>query len=128
MVFQSYALYPLKSVFDNMAFGLKMRRSPKATIDERINETSRTLALEGYLSRLQKELSGGQRQRVAMGRAIVRAPKVFLVDEPLSNIDARMRGQMRVEIAMRHERLRTPSLYVTHHQIDAMTLDLKSGV
>src|SRR3546814_16246812 len=102
MVFQSYALYPLKSVFDNMAFGLKMRRSPKATIDERVNETSRTLALEGYLTRLPKELSGGQRARVAMGRSIVRPPQVFLLYETLSNLNARLRGKSRVGVRFRY--------------------------
>jgi multiple sugar transport system ATP-binding protein len=122
MVFQSYALYPLKTVFDNMAFGLKMRRSPKETIDERIGATSKILALDTYLDRLPKALSGGQRQRVAMGRAIVRQPQVFLFDEPLSNLDARLRSQMRVEISLRHERLRTTSIYVTHDQVEAMTM------
>jgi multiple sugar transport system ATP-binding protein len=122
MVFQSYALYPLKTVFDNMAFGLKMRRSPKPVIDERIGTTSKILALDAYLKRLPKALSGGQRQRVAMGRAIVRQPQVFLFDEPLSNLDARLRGQMRVEINLRHERLRTTSIYVTHDQVEAMTM------
>jgi multiple sugar transport system ATP-binding protein len=122
MVFQSYALYPLKNVFENMAFGLRMRRSPKAVIDERVRATARTLALEDYLQRLPKELSGGQRQRVAMGRAIVRAPQAFLFDEPLSNLDARLRAQMRVEISLQHEELRTTSIYVTHDQVEAMTM------
>jgi multiple sugar transport system ATP-binding protein len=122
MVFQSYALYPLKSVFDNMAFGLRMRRRPKDTIELGVSETARTLGLDPYLSRFPRELSGGQRQRVAMGRAIVRAPKVFLFDEPLSNLDARLRSQMRVEIALRHARLRTTSIYVTHDQVEAMTM------
>jgi multiple sugar transport system ATP-binding protein len=105
-----------------MAFGLRMRRSPKPMIDERVQTASKTLELDNYLQRLPKELSGGQRQRVAMGRAIVRAPQVFLFDEPLSNLDARLRSQMRVEIKMRHERLRTTSIYVTHDQIEAMTM------
>ncbi|MFC7397384.1 ABC transporter ATP-binding protein [Chelatococcus sp. GCM10030263] len=122
MVFQSYALYPLKNVFENMAFGLRMRRNPKSLIDERVNATAKMLALGDYLKRLPKELSGGQRQRVAMGRAIVRAPRAFLFDEPLSNLDARLRAQMRVEISLQHERLRTTSIYVTHDQVEAMTM------
>ncbi|WP_316979570.1 ABC transporter ATP-binding protein [Shumkonia mesophila] len=122
MVFQSYALYPLKNVFDNMAFGLRMRRSPRATIDQRVNGAASILGLQDYLQRLPKELSGGQRQRVAMGRAIVRAPQVFLFDEPLSNLDARLRVQMRIEIKLRHQQLRTTTVYVTHDQIEAMTM------
>ena len=122
MVFQSYALYPLKNVLENMAFGLRMRRTPKHVVDERVAAASKTLGLDDYLKRFPKELSGGQRQRVAMGRAIVRAPQVFLFDEPLSNLDARLRAQMRVEISLRHERLRTTSIYVTHDQVEAMTM------
>ncbi|SFJ28444.1 MULTISPECIES: sn-glycerol-3-phosphate ABC transporter ATP-binding protein UgpC [unclassified Phyllobacterium] len=122
MVFQSYALYPLKNVRENMAFGLRMRRTAKEVVEERVASASKTLGLKEYLERFPKELSGGQRQRVAMGRAIVRAPQVFLFDEPLSNLDARLRAQMRVEISLRHERLRTTSIYVTHDQVEAMTM------
>jgi multiple sugar transport system ATP-binding protein len=122
MVFQSYALYPLKTVFENIAFGLQMRHEPKAVIEERVKETASALGLTEYLQRLPKELSGGQRQRVAMGRAIIRAPQVFLFDEPLSNLDARLRVQMRIEIKLRHQNLRTTTVYVTHDQVEAMTM------
>ncbi|MCS0503997.1 ABC transporter ATP-binding protein [Ancylobacter mangrovi] len=123
MVFQSYALYPHMSVFDNMAFGLKLAKSDSGTIRERVEEAARLLELEPLLNRKPRELSGGQRQRVAIGRAIVRNPRVFLFDEPLSNLDAALRGQTRVEIARLHERMpETTMVYVTHDQIEAMTL------
>src|SRR3954465_10842552 len=122
MVFQNYALYPHMSVRQNMAFGLKMRRTPKAEIEKRVNETAAILSLETLLDRRPRELSGGQRQRVALGRAIVREPKVFLFDEPLSNLDAKLRVQMRAEIARLHQRLKTTIIYVTHDQVEAMTL------
>lgn len=122
MVFQNYALYPHMTVFDNMAFGLKLRRTPKAEIKSRVEEAAKILGIEPYLDRRPKALSGGQRQRVAMGRAIVREPKVFLMDEPLSNLDAKLRVQMRIEIAKLHRRLETTIIYVTHDQIEAMTL------
>ena len=122
MVFQSYALYPHMSVFDNMAFGLKLARSGKAAIAERVHEAARILQLEDLLARKPRELSGGQRQRVAIGRAIVRQPRVFLFDEPLSNLDAALRVQMRVEIARLHRRLDATMIYVTHDQVEAMTL------
>ena len=122
MVFQNYALYPHMTVYDNMAFGLKLRRMPKAQIDERVKEAARILGIEMYLSRKPKALSGGQRQRVALGRAIVREPKVFLLDEPLSNLDAKLRSQMRTEITKLHNRLATTFIYVTHDQIEAMTM------
>ena len=122
MVFQNYALYPHMSVRENMAFGLKMRRTPKAEIEKRVNEAATTLSLESLLDRRPRELSGGQRQRVALGRAIVREPKVFLFDEPLSNLDAKLRVQMRAEIARLHQRLATTIVYVTHDQVEAMTL------
>src|SRR4051794_23454431 len=122
MVFQNYALYPHMSVRQNMAFGLKMRRTPKAEIEKRVNETAAILSLETLLDRRPRELSGGQRQRVALGRAIVREPKVFLFDEPLSNLDAKLRVQMRAEIARLHLRLKTTIIYVTHDQVEAMTL------
>jgi multiple sugar transport system ATP-binding protein len=122
MVFQNYALYPHMSVFQNMAFGLKMRRTPKAEIDRRVREAAGILSIEPLLDRRPRELSGGQRQRVALGRAIVREPKVFLFDEPLSNLDAKLRVQMRAEIARLHQRLRTTIIYVTHDQVEAMTL------
>src|SRR3954470_8178637 len=122
MVFQSYALYPHMSVRDNLAFGLKLRKVPKADIDKRIQETARILQLEKLLERKPKELSGGQRQRVALGRAIVREPAVFLMDEPLSNLDAKLRVQTRAEIARLHQRLRTTVVYVTHDQVEAMTM------
>ncbi len=122
MVFQNYALYPHMTVYDNMAFGLKLRKTPKAEIEKRVKEAARILEIEHLLDRKPKALSGGQRQRVAMGRAIVREPKVFLMDEPLSNLDAKLRVQMRVEIAKLHQRLQATIIYVTHDQVEAMTL------
>ncbi|MDR1018874.1 MAG: sn-glycerol-3-phosphate ABC transporter ATP-binding protein UgpC [Lachnospiraceae bacterium] len=122
MVFQSYALYPHMTVYDNMAFGLKLRKIPKDQIDKMVKEAAKILDLEPLLNRKPKALSGGQRQRVAMGRAIVRDPKVFLMDEPLSNLDAKLRGQMRIEISKLHQRLGATIIYVTHDQIEAMTL------
>jgi sn-glycerol 3-phosphate transport system ATP-binding protein len=122
MVFQNYALYPHMSVYDNMAYGLKIRRMSKADIRTRVENAANILELSDYLTRKPRELSGGQRQRVAMGRAIVREPAVFLFDEPLSNLDAKLRVQMRSEIQSLHARLRTTSLYVTHDQVEAMTL------
>ncbi len=122
MVFQNYALYPHMSVYDNMAFGLKLRKLPKEEIDKRVREAAKILDLSALLERKPKALSGGQRQRVAMGRAIVREPKVFLMDEPLSNLDAKLRVQMRIEIAKLHQRLGTTIIYVTHDQTEAMTL------
>ncbi|MCL2463041.1 MAG: sn-glycerol-3-phosphate ABC transporter ATP-binding protein UgpC [Defluviitaleaceae bacterium] len=122
MVFQNYALYPHMSVFDNMAFGLKLRKTPKAEIKRRVDEAAKILGIENLLDRKPKALSGGQRQRVAMGRAIVREPKVFLMDEPLSNLDAKLRAQMRTEITKLHQKLQTTFIYVTHDQIEAMTL------
>jgi len=133
MVFQNYALYPHMTVYDNMAFGLKLRKTPKAEIEKRVNEAARILAIENLLDRRPKALSGGQRQRVAMGRAIVREPQVFLMDEPLSNLDAKLRVQMRTEITKLHQRLQTTFIYVTHDQTEAMTLGtrivvMKDGV
>ncbi len=133
MVFQNYALYPHMSVYDNMAFGLKLRKTPKDEIDKKVHDAAKILDLEHLLDRKPKALSGGQRQRVAMGRAIVRSPKVFLMDEPLSNLDAKLRGQMRVEISKLHQRLETTIVYVTHDQTEAMTLGtrivvMKDGV
>ena len=133
MVFQNYALYPHMTVYENMAFGLKIRKVPKAEIDQKVHEAARILDLEHLLDRKPKALSGGQRQRVAMGRAIVRSPKVFLMDEPLSNLDAKLRGQMRIEISKLHQRLGTTIIYVTHDQTEAMTLGtrivvMKDGV
>ena len=122
MVFQNYALYPHMTVYDNMAFGLKLRKKPKAEIDEKVKEAARILGLETYLQRKPKALSGGQRQRGALGRAIVREPKVFLLDEPLSNLDAKLRAQMRTEITKLHHRLATTFIYVTHDQVEAMTM------
>ena len=122
MVFQNYALYPHMSVYDNMAFGLKLRKVPKDEIDKMVKEAAKILDLTALLDRKPKALSGGQRQRVAMGRAIVRNPKVFLMDEPLSNLDAKLRVQMRVEISKLHQRLGTTIIYVTHDQTEAMTL------
>ena len=122
MVFQNYALYPHMTVYDNMAFGLKLRKTPKDQIDKMVREAARILDLEKLLDRKPKALSGGQRQRVAMGRAIVRNPKVFLMDEPLSNLDAKLRVQMRIEISKLHQRLGTTIIYVTHDQTEAMTL------
>ena len=133
MVFQNYALYPHMSVYDNMAFGLKLRKVPKAEIDKAVKEAAQILGLTPLLDRKPKALSGGQRQRVAMGRAIVRNPKVFLMDEPLSNLDAKLRVQMRVEISKLHQRLGATIIYVTHDQTEAMTLGdrivvMKDGV
>ena len=133
MVFQNYALYPHMTVFDNMAFGLKLRKVPKDEIKAKVEEAARILDLEKLLDRKPKALSGGQRQRVAMGRAIVRNPKVFLMDEPLSNLDAKLRVQMRSEISSLHNRLGATIIYVTHDQTEAMTLGtrivvLKDGV
>ena len=122
MVFQNYALYPHMSVYQNMAFGLKMRRTAKAEIEKRVKDAAAILSIESLLERRPRELSGGQRQRVALGRAIVREPKVFLFDEPLSNLDAKLRVQMRAEIARLHQRLKTTMIYVTHDQVEAMTL------
>ncbi len=122
MVFQNYALYPHMTVFDNMAFGLKLRKFPKKEIKRRVEETSEILGLHEFLHRRPKEMSGGQRQRVAIGRAIVRQPKVFLFDEPLSNLDAKLRVQMRMEIKRLHKSLQATMIYVTHDQIEAMTL------
>ena len=122
MVFQNYALYPHMTVYDNMAFGLKLRKTPKEEIERRVREAAKILGIEALLDRRPKALSGGQRQRVAMGRAIVREPKVFLMDEPLSNLDAKLRVQMRVEISKLHKKLQTTIIYVTHDQVEAMTL------
>ena len=128
MVFQSYALYPHMSVYDNMAFGLKLRKLDKADIDRRVQESARTLGIENLLKRKPKELSGGQRQRVAVGRAIVREPKVFLFDEPLSNLDAKLRVQTRAELSKLHKRLETTFIYVTHDQTEAMTMATRIAV
>ena len=122
MVFQNYALYPHMDVYNNMAFGLKLRKFPKSEIDRRVKEYAKILGIENLLDRKPKALSGGQRQRVALGRAIVREPKVFLMDEPLSNLDAKLRGQTRAEISKLHNRLRTTIIYVTHDQTEAMTM------
>ena len=122
MVFQSYALYPHMSVYENMAFGLKLAKTPKEEVDQRVREAARILQIEDYLDRMPKALSGGQRQRVAIGRAIVRNPQVFLFDEPLSNLDASLRAQTRVEIAKLHDTLDATMIYVTHDQVEAMTL------
>ena len=122
MVFQNYALYPHMTVFENMAFGLKLRKTPKGEIKKRVAEAARILEIEHLLDRSIKALSGGQRQRVALGRAIVREPKVFLMDEPLSNLDAKLRAQMRTEIIKLHQRLQTTVIYVTHDQTEAMTM------
>ncbi len=133
MVFQNYALYPHMSVYDNMAFGLRLRKTPKDRIDKLVHEAAKILDIEHLLDRKPKALSGGQRQRVAMGRAIVRDPKVFLMDEPLSNLDAKLRVQMRIEISKLHQRLETTIIYVTHDQTEALTLGtrivvMKDGV
>lgn len=125
MVFQNYALYPHMTVYDNMAFGLKLRKVPKAEIDQKVKEAAKILDIDHLLDRKPKALSGGQRQRVAMGRAIVRNPKVFLLDEPLSNLDAKLRVQMRTEISKLHNKLQTTFIYVTHDQTEAMTLGTK---
>src|SRR5712664_2950810 len=128
MVFQSYALYPHMTVRDNMAFGLKLRKLPKDDIEKRVTAAAATLGLENLLNRKPKELSGGQRQRVALGRAIVREPAVFLMDEPLSNLDAKLRVQTRAEIARLHQRLKTTIVYVTHDQVEAMTMGSRIAV
>lgn len=122
MVFQNYALYPHMTVYENMAFGLKLRKLPKAVIDQKVREAAQTLDITDYLDKKPKEMSGGQRQRVALGRAIVREPKVFLLDEPLSNLDAKLRTAMRSEISALHHRLQTTFIYVTHDQVEAMTM------
>ena len=128
MVFQSYALYPHMSVYDNMAFGLKLRRTPKAEIDRRVKEAAEMLGIAHLLDRKPKALSGGQRQRVAVGRAIVRHPAVFLMDEPLSNLDAKLRVQTRADISRLHQRLKTTFIYVTHDQTEAMTMGTRIAV
>ena len=133
MVFQNYALYPHMTVFDNMAFALKLRKVPKAEIEQKVTEAARILDIEHLLKRKPKALSGGQRQRVALGRAIVRHPKVFLMDEPLSNLDAKLRVQMRTEITKLYRKLQTTFIYVTHDQVEAMTMGtrivvMKDGV
>ena len=128
MIFQSYALYPHMSVYDNMAFGLKLRKVPKKDIDRRVGEAANILGLENMLKRLPKQLSGGQRQRVAVGRAIVREPAVFLMDEPLSNLDAKLRVQMRAELQNIYNRLKATIIYVTHDQVEAMTLGKRIAV
>src|SRR5437773_8255798 len=122
MVFQNYALYPHMTVFENMSFGLRLRRTPKAEIGARVEQAAKILDITELLDRRPKQLSGGQRQRVAMGRAIVRNPKVFLFDEPLSNLDAKLRVQMRTEIKRVHQKVKTTTVYVTHDQVEAMTL------
>ena len=122
MVFQNYALYPHMSVYDNMAFGLKMRKFERSEIEKRVRQAAEILGIQALLERRPRQLSGGQRQRVALGRAIVRHPRVFLFDEPLSNLDAKLRVQMRVELKRLHERLETTAIYVTHDQVEAMTL------
>jgi len=122
MVFQNYALYPHMNVFDNMAFGLKLKNTPKKEIQSRVHETAKILGIDAFLKRKPRALSGGQRQRVALGRAIVRVPRVYLFDEPLSNLDAKLRIQMRLELKKLHERMERTSIYVTHDQIEAMTM------
>ncbi|HEV2590727.1 MAG TPA: sn-glycerol-3-phosphate ABC transporter ATP-binding protein UgpC, partial [Gaiellaceae bacterium] len=128
MVFQNYALYPHMTVAENIGFALRMRKVPKAEARQRIQETARVIGLTDHLDRKPRQLSGGQRQRVAMGRAIVREPQVFLMDEPLSNLDAKLRVQMRVELKKRHLRLGTTAIYVTHDQVEAMTLGNRIAV
>jgi multiple sugar transport system ATP-binding protein len=128
MVFQSYALYPHMTVYENMAFGLKLRKVPKKEIDRRVREAARILGIENLLDRKPKQLSGGQRQRVAVGRAIVREPAVFLMDEPLSNLDAKLRVQARAELSKLHQRLGTTFIYVTHDQVEAMTMGTRIAV
>ncbi len=128
MVFQSYALYPHMSVYDNMAFGLKLRKTPKAEIDRRVREAAQILGIENLLDRKPKQLSGGQRQRVAVGRAIVREPAVFLFDEPLSNLDAKLRVETRAQLSKLHQRLATTFIYVTHDQVEAMTMATRIAV
>lgn len=125
MVFQDYALYPHMTVYQNMAFGLKLSKHPKAEIDQRVMEAAEILGIQNLLERKPRELSGGQRQRVAVGRSIVRKPAVFLFDEPLSNLDAKLRGQMRVELSKLHDQLNTTIIYVTHDQVEAMTMGTK---
>ena len=128
MVFQNYALYPHMNVYDNMAFGLKLHKIPKKEIDERVNDSANILGLNKLLKRFPKQLSGGQRQRVAVGRAIVRRPQVFLMDEPLSNLDAKLRVQMRAELQRLHKTLKATVVYVTHDQVEAMTLGQRVAV
>jgi multiple sugar transport system ATP-binding protein len=128
MVFQSYALYPHMSVYDNMAFGLKLRKTPKEEIKRRVEEAAEILGIKQLLDRKPRQLSGGQRQRVAVGRAIVREPKVFLFDEPLSNLDAKLRVQTRAEITKLHQNLQTTFIYVTHDQVEAMTMASRIAV
>jgi multiple sugar transport system ATP-binding protein len=128
MVFQSYALYPHMTVYDNMAFGLRLRRTPKQVIDERVREVAASLGIEMLLDRRPRQLSGGQRQRVAVGRAIVREPAVFLLDEPLSNLDAKLRVEARAFISKLHQRLGTTFIYVTHDQVEAMTMGQRIAV
>ena len=128
MVFQSYALYPHMSVYDNMAFGLKLRKTPKEEIQRRVNEAAKTLGIETLLDRKPRQLSGGQRQRVAVGRAIVREPKVFLFDEPLSNLDAKLRVETRANLSKLHQQLKTTFIYVTHDQVEAMTMASRIAV
>src|SRR5512136_1430390 len=128
MVFQSYALYPHMTVYENMAFGLKLRKTPKAEIDKRVKEAAEILGIQNLLDRKPKQLSGGQRQRVAVGRAIVRNPKVFLFDEPLSNLDAALRVETRANISKLHQQLQTTFIYVTHDQTEAMTMATRIAV
>jgi len=128
MVFQSYALYPHMSVYDNMAFGLRLRKTPKQVIDQRVREVAKSLGIEQLLDRKPRQLSGGQRQRVAVGRAIVREPAVFLMDEPLSNLDAKLRVEARAFISKLHQRLGTTFIYVTHDQVEAMTMGTRIAV
>jgi len=128
MVFQSYALYPHMSVYDNMAFGLKLRKTPKQVIEQRVRDTAKSLGIEQLLDRKPRQLSGGQRQRVAVGRAIVREPAVFLMDEPLSNLDAKLRVEARAFISKLHQRLGTTFIYVTHDQVEAMTMGTRIAV
>lgn len=133
MVFQNYALYPHMNVFDNMAFSLKLRHIPKNEVNESVRKVASMLGIDGYLQRKPRELSGGQRQRVALGRAIVRAPQVFLMDEPLSNLDAKLRVQMRADLTRLHQQVPVTTVYVTHDQVEAMTMGdriavLNSGV
>ena len=128
MVFQSYALYPHMSVYDNMAFGLKLRKTPKDEIKKRVTKAAETLGIETLLDRKPRQLSGGQRQRVAVGRAIVREPKVFLFDEPLSNLDAKLRVETRANLSKLHQQLQTTFIYVTHDQVEAMTMASRIAV
>jgi len=128
MVFQNYALYPHMSVFENMAFGLKLRKMPRPEIESRVKDTAKLVGIEHYLTRRPRELSGGERQRVALGRALVRRPKLFLFDEPLSNLDAKLRTSVRAEIARLHHQLGTTMIYVTHDQVEAMTLGQRIAV